>query len=53
MPWILAFWIQVPENFTVYEKFATQQKSSESAQAWDRRLRAVNSRIQVECRAVK
>ena len=53
MTWLLVFWIQFPENFTVYEKFATEQKCVESAQAWDRRLRAVKSQMIVECRVVK
>jgi hypothetical protein len=53
MTWILVFWLQFPENFTVYDKFATEQKCVESAQAWDRRLRTVKSKLVVECREAK
>jgi len=53
MSWVLVFWLQFPENFTVYEKFATEQKCTESAQAWDRRLRIVKSKLVVECREAK
>jgi hypothetical protein len=53
MTWILVFWLQFPENFTVYDKFATEQKCVESARVWDQRLRIVKSKLVVECREAK
>ena len=50
MTWLLVFWIQYPDNFTIYETLSTEKQCVELVQVWDKRLRAVNSRIVVECR---
>jgi|688.fasta_scaffold163543_3 hypothetical protein len=53
MTWVLVFWIQFPENFTIYEKFPNELKCLESAKTWNARLRAVNSKMNAECRVEK
>jgi hypothetical protein len=50
MGWILVFWLTVPSNYTAYEKFPSELKCLESAKIWNTRLRAVNSKMNAECR---
>ena len=50
MTWILVFWLSVPENFTAYERFETEEKCQVSARAWNARLQKVNSKLICECR---
>ena len=53
MSWILVFWLQFPENSATHDRYVSEAKCLESARAWDARLRAVRSKMNVECRLEK
>ena len=53
MSWLLVFWLQVPENSATHDRYPTEAKCLESARVWDSRLRAVKSKLMVECRQEK
>jgi hypothetical protein len=50
MTWLLVFWIQFPENYTVHEVYTQERDCRDAEHAWNRRLRLVTSKITAECR---
>lgn len=50
LEWYLVFWLQMPENYTVYADYAKERDCRDAEYVWNRRLRAVHSSLQAECR---
>lgn len=50
MKWILVFWLQYPENYTVYTEYQTERECRDAEYLWQRRLTIVNSKLIAECR---
>ena len=50
MTWLLVFWLEVPENYTVYTRYESESKCVEMARIWNSRLQKVNSKLICECR---
>ena len=48
--WILVFWISFPENYTQYEVYKSEKECRDAEYSWNKRLKAVKSQIQAECR---
>jgi hypothetical protein len=53
MSWILVFWLQFPENYTVYTTYQSEIQCKDAEQMWNRRLALVKSQMQAECRRAK
>lgn len=51
--YILVFWLQVPSNFTEYQRYKTEQECITSMQVWQYRLNKVNSKLVAECRTIE
>jgi hypothetical protein len=50
MTWILVFWLSVPENYTIYERYDSEARCKNAAQVWNNRLQSVKSKLISECR---
>ena len=50
MTWILVFWLVYPENHSVLHEYVTERECRDAEQAWQRRLRMVQSQLIAECR---
>lgn len=49
--YILVFWLQIPSNFTEYQKYKTETECMSAVQLWQGRFNKVNSKLVAECRA--
>ena len=53
MNWVLVIWLASSNNFTVYEKFATQEECLSKQAIVTRALNGVESKMKTECRTRK
>ena len=49
--WTLVFWLQYPENYTVYTEYRTERECRDQEQLWQRRFNIVGSQLRAECRS--
>jgi hypothetical protein len=47
--WVLVFWLNTPDNYTVYEKYSSEKVCRDEEQKWNRRLQIVKSKINASC----
>lgn len=50
---ILVFYLGLPENLTIYEKYNSELLCKQAEIIWNKRLTQVNSKIKAECRENK
>lgn len=53
MEWVLVIWLASSNNFTIYEKFHTQEACLEKRTIVSKALNQANSKMQTECRTRK
>jgi len=53
MNWVLVIWLASSNNFTIYEKFETEQQCLEKQQTVIRALKQTDSKMKTECRTRK
>ena len=53
MKWVLIIWLVTPDNYTIYQKFNTENECIEKKELVSRALRQADSKMQLICRQVK
>jgi hypothetical protein len=53
MNWVLVIWLASSNNYTIYEKFETEQQCLEKQQTVIRALKQTDSKMKTECRTRK
>ncbi len=50
MNWVLVIWLASSNNFTIYEKFETQQACLDKLATVSKALKQADSKMSIECR---
>ena len=53
MNWVLIIWLASPNNYTIYEKFSTQESCLEKQEIVTKALKQADSKMLTECRPRK
>jgi hypothetical protein len=53
MNWVLVIWLASSNNYTIYEKFSTQEACMEKQVTVTKALGQVDSKMRTECRTRK
>lgn len=53
MNWVLVIWLASSNNFTIYEKFESQQACLDKMATVTKALKQVDSKMTIECRTRK
>ena len=53
MNWVLVIWLASSNNFTIYEKFETQQACLDKLATVSKALKQADSKMSIECRTRK